>query len=321
MKYATYIDARGAQRVAAVDIADGRLIDLRAGGNQLWNRDEPGFQTMQDVVAGGNAVRDQAEDVVAHSKGDVPWAVPLDGARLAAPLPVPQQIRDFSVFELHMRQAGAAMARLRAERTGDKGPLPMPADIMLPEVFYKQPIYYKANRFNVVGANHDVQWPAYAKRLDYELELAICIGTGGKNIAADEAHKHIFGYTIFNDFSARDAQEYEMSAPFGPAKGKDFDTGNAFGPWLVTADEIPDPYALRMVARVNGEEWSRGSSSGMVHRFEDMIAHVSREETLYPGELIGSGTVGGGCGLEIGRWLKPGDLVELEIEGIGTLRN
>jgi 2-keto-4-pentenoate hydratase/2-oxohepta-3-ene-1,7-dioic acid hydratase in catechol pathway len=112
-----------------------------------------------------------------------------------------------------------------------------------------------------------------------------------------------------------------MGGQLGPAKGKDFDTGNVFGPWIVTPEELGDPYALEMVARVNGEEWSRGNSAGMHHRFEDMIAFVSRSETLHPGEILGSGTVGSGCGLEQGRFLADGDVVELEVEGIGVLRN
>ena len=112
-----------------------------------------------------------------------------------------------------------------------------------------------------------------------------------------------------------------MQGQLGPAKGKDFDTGNAMGPWLVTADEIADPDNLTMVARVNGEEWSRGNSGTMLHKLEDALVHASSEETLYPGEFFGSGTVGGGCGLELGRFLKPGDVIELEVEGLGTLRN
>ena len=112
-----------------------------------------------------------------------------------------------------------------------------------------------------------------------------------------------------------------MKGRLGPAKGKDFDTGNALGPYLVTPDEVPDPYALTMTARVNGEEWSRGTTADMHHRWEDVIVHLSRDETLYPGEVVGSGTVGGGCGLELDRYLKAGDVVELEVEGIGALRN
>ena len=116
-----------------------------------------------------------------------------------------------------------------------------------------------------------MRWPAYAELLDYELELACIIGLGGVDIARDEALGHVFGYTIFNDVSARDAQMREMAGQLGPAKGKDFDTGNVFGPWIVTADEIGDPYALTMTARINGEEWSRGTSGSMHHRFEDVI--------------------------------------------------
>jgi 2-keto-4-pentenoate hydratase/2-oxohepta-3-ene-1,7-dioic acid hydratase in catechol pathway len=151
--------------------------------------------------------------------------------------------------------------------------------------------------------------------------LACVIGPGGVDIAPEEAASHVFGYTIFNDISARDAQATEMEGQLGPAKGKDFDTGNVLGPWLVTADEVGDPYDLTMVARVNGEEWSRGHSGTMHHRFEDIIAFVSRSETLHPGEILGSGTVGGGCGLEVGRFLNSGDVIELEVERIGVLRN
>src|SRR5690606_10185842 len=107
----------------------------------------------------------------------------------------------------------------------------------------------------------------------------------------------------------------------GPAKGKDFDTSNVIGPWLVTADSVPDPYALQMRAWVNGELWSSGHSGEMHHRFEDIIAHVSMDETLHAGEFLGSGTVGSGCGLELGRFLQPDDVVELEVTGLGRLRN
>jgi hypothetical protein len=128
-------------------------------------------------------------------------------------------------------------------------------------------------------------------------------------------------YTIFNDVSVRDAQAVEMEGRRGPAKGKDFDTGNAMGPCLVRADEIPNPYNLTMIARVNGEEWGRGNSGSMYWKFEDLISYISRSETLYPGEFLGLGTVGNGCGLEHMRFIKPGDVIELEVERIGVLRN
>ena len=157
--------------------------------------------------------------------------------------------------------------------------------------------------------------------MDYELEFACVIGRVGTDISHEDALEHVFGYTVFNDASARDAQGKEMAGMLGPAKGKDFDTGNVLGPWIVSADELGDPHSLTMTARVNGEEWSRGTSADMRHRFDDIIAFISRSETLHPGEVIGSGTVGTGCGLELGRFLKSGDVVELEIERIGVLRN
>jgi 2-keto-4-pentenoate hydratase/2-oxohepta-3-ene-1,7-dioic acid hydratase in catechol pathway len=157
--------------------------------------------------------------------------------------------------------------------------------------------------------------------MDFELEFGVFLSKPGRNISVEKAREHIFGYTIYNDFSARDTQFEEMQGMLGPAKGKSFDAGNVLGPWIVTADEIPDPYHLEMTARVNGEVWTNSTSSGMLHSFEDIIAYVSRGETLRAGEFFGSGTVGGGCGLELDRWLKHGDVVELEVGSIGILRN
>lgn len=173
----------------------------------------------------------------------------------------------------------------------------------------------------MIGTDEGVVWPAYSKFLDFELEFGVYIKGKVKDAPKSDALKHVFGYTIFNDVSARDAQAVEMEGRLGPAKGKDFDTGNAMGPCLVTADEIPDPYNLTMIARVNGEEWGRGNSGSMYWKFEDLISYISRSETLYPGEFLGSGTVGNGCGLEHMRFIKPGDVIELEVERIGVLRN
>lgn len=321
MILATYAAGDGTARLGAVHRDAQSIVDLDAAHRAARGQAQPAFASMQALIDAGPAALTLAQELLAGDTEHPGCSAPLTAIRLLAPLPVPPQIRDFSTFEAHMKNAGAAMARLRGARTGSRDPLPEPADIALPPVFYQQPLYYKANRFSVVGHEHEVRWPGYARLMDYELEFCAVIGRQGHDIPASAARAHIFGYTIFNDFSARDAQEYEMSGPFGPCKGKDFDTGNAFGPWIVTADELPDPYGLEMVARINGEEWSRGNSRGMVHRFEDMIAHVSRDETLYPGEILGSGTVGGGSGLELDRWLKPGDVVELDVEGIGVLRN
>jgi 2-keto-4-pentenoate hydratase/2-oxohepta-3-ene-1,7-dioic acid hydratase in catechol pathway len=229
--------------------------------------------------------------------------------RLLAPVPVPPQMRDFLCFEKHLQQAFAAVAKLRG------------TEARIPKVWYERPIFYHPSRFSVCGTEADVPWPGYTERLDFELEFGCYIGAAGKDIRKEDARRHIFGYTIFNDFSARDEQTIEMQGQLGPGKGKDFDNGNAMGPCLVTADEVGDPYRLEMSVRVNGEEWGRGNSRDMHWKFEDCIAHASRSETLHPGEFFGSGTVGNGCGLEHLRFLKPGDVVELEVEKLGVLRN
>jgi 2-keto-4-pentenoate hydratase/2-oxohepta-3-ene-1,7-dioic acid hydratase in catechol pathway len=271
----------------------------------------PYFRDMLALIDIGESGLEHAKALAASPKE----IAPLDSVRLLAPVPEPRQMRDFLVFERHLRQARANRYLFTGGERGD------PDKIEIPKVWYDQPIYYKCNRFSVVGMGADVILPRYCQKFDYELEFGAFLWKQGKDIRREDARSHIFGYCIFNDFSARDAQMLEMQGQLGPAKGKDFDTGNAMGPWLVTADELQNPYDLTMIARVNGEEWSRGNSGTMQHKFEDILAHVSNEETLHAGEFFGSGTVGGGCGLELGRFLKVGDVVELDVQGLGTLRN
>ncbi len=304
MKLVTF-ETQGARHIGALLPGEREAVDLTAGDTA------PYFRDMLALIDGGNAALDHARRLVQQPKA----RVDLAAVRLLAPVPEPRQMRDFIVFEQHIRNARAIMPTFRGGERLD------PAKVEIPKVWYEQPIYYKCNRFSVIGTGADVLWPRYCKQLDYELEFGVFIGKTGKNIAREAAHGYIFGFCIFNDVSARDAQMREAQGQLGPAKGKDFDTGNILGPWLVTADEIADPYNLTMVARINGEEWSRGNSGKMQHKFEDMIAHVSTDETLHAGEFFGSGTVGFGCGLEQGRFLKPGDVVELEVEGLGVLRN
>jgi 2-keto-4-pentenoate hydratase/2-oxohepta-3-ene-1,7-dioic acid hydratase in catechol pathway len=307
VKLATYETREGERRLGAVVDDDRVVVDLALAHQLRHGGDSPNLADMLSLIDGGQEALDWANGLVQSPSGEAVQS--LADVRLLAPLPEPRQIRDCLVFEEHLKNSFARAS----EMTG--------RSFEIPSVWYEQPIYYKANRFSVVGPDTEVRWPAYSQVMDYELELACVIGRKGIDIPREEASQYIFGYTIFNDASARDAQMREMAGQLGPAKGKDFDTGNVFGPWIVTADEIGDPYNVTMVARVNGEEWSRGNSSTMHHRFEDMIAFISQSETLYPGEIIGSGTVGRGCGLELGRFLQSGDVVELEIEGIGVLRN
>jgi len=225
--------------------------------------------------------------------------------QLLAPFPQPMSLRDFGVFKTHMDAA--------ARITGKE---------ISPE-WFKLPNYYRGSTSPASIAGHEavVTWPNYTEKLDFELEWGVYIGKVGKNISIEEAPEYIAGYTIYNDISARDIQFRHMSLSLGPAKGKDFDNSNIMGPCLVTPDEIGDPYNLKMTARVNGEIWSEGNTSDMYYSFAEMISFVSQSETLFPGEFLGSGTVGKGCGWELDRWIQPGDVIELEIENIGVLRN
>jgi 2-keto-4-pentenoate hydratase/2-oxohepta-3-ene-1,7-dioic acid hydratase in catechol pathway len=326
MQLVTFRDAAGAERAGALYAGGSRIADLAAGHESLAGAPTPELASLQSLIEGGSAALDLARralDQIAAEEKPGTW-VERDSVQLLAPLPRPVQMRDFMCFEEHLKQSFQSSMDLVAALAPDPEQalegLRASGRFDIPAVWYEIPIYYKCNRFSVVGTDHDVRWPGYANLLDYELELAAVIGKGGVDIPAEKASGHIFGFTVFNDVSARDYQTREMQGMLGPCKGKDFDTGNVLGPCIATADEI-DPYNLTMIARVNGEEWSRGNSGTIHHRFEACIAHVSQSETLHPGEILGSGTVGSGCGLEQKRFLSPGDVVELEIEGIGVLRN
>ena len=299
MKLATFI-APGGERRIGVLTADGRIAEL------------PAFADMLSLIESGPRGLEHARAVA--SKPGISHR--MDEVKLLAPLPRPPRLRDFLCFELHVRQSRANryLFGIGTERVD-------PAKVEIAKVWYERPVYYKGNPFSVVGNDAEVHWPSYSRIIDYELEIGVVIGRGGRNVSKADALGHVFGYTIFNDFSARDTQYVEMQGQLGPAKGKDFDTGNALGPWITTADEIPDPQNLDMTARVNGDTWSRGNSRDMRHTFRDIVAYASVEETLYPGEVLGSGTVGGGCGNELGRFMKDGDVIELEVSGIGVLRN
>ncbi len=321
MRLVTY-EAGAGPRSGAFINEDRDIVDLAAGAEAVGLGTTP-LSSILALVEGGDAALDAARQVV--SRAPRPALVRRADVRLLAPIQPPPQLRDCSCFEAHLRGSFDAARRFSVRNAPDPEAayraLDRTADEQVIATFQRQPIYYKANRFSVVGADQEVVWPAYSKVIDFELEWACYIARHAKDVAADAAADYIFGYTIYNDFSARDAQAREMGGMLGPAKGKDFDTGNVMGPCLVTADEIPEPYNLAMIARVNGEEWGRGTTADMHWTFPDVIAHISRSETLHPGEALGSGTVGTGCGLEQLRYLNPGDVVELEVERIGILRS
>jgi fumarylacetoacetate (FAA) hydrolase len=237
-------------------------------------------------------------------------SVPLAEATLQSPLPRPRGLRDFYAFEQHVATAYAKRGR----------------DV--PKAWYDIPVFYYCHPGSVYGPDVDVPMPRGTRKLDFELEYACVIGVGGRDIPAAEADAHIAGYTILNDWSARDIQQQEMGVGLGPAKGKDFAT--SLGPWLVTPDELADRttdgrHDLTMIARVNGVELSRGNAKDLHWTFAQMVERASANVELVPGDVLGSGTVGTGCILELGedvhRWLEVGDVVELEVELLGVLRN
>lgn len=281
----------------AYEVAEARITrDMTlfiAGGEGTLRAAQAALQHIQSCIdSGSKAIGVRRE----------PLVLPLERVRLRAPLQ-PVSLWDTSSFEGHIKNLFQRLGR------------------QVPDRWYQAPTYYRSSHTNVIGPDEPIVWPSYTETLDYELELAIVIGKGGKNISAAEARKHIFGVTIYNDMSCRDVQHEEMQLGVGPVRSKSFDTGNVIGPCIVTLDEIPDLYNLRMAVRVNGQLWSEGSTRDMYHRFEEIIRYMSQDMELFPGEVIGSGTVSSGSGMDLDRWLLPGDIIELEVERIGILRN
>lgn len=271
-----------------------RLVTYTAGG------DAPRVGTLEDGVVIDIGFDG---DMVAFIEAGAPAGrrTPVENALLLAPLR-PRSLRDFLAFEGHLKNAFRRLNR------------------PIPDEWYEVPAFYRGMPDTVIGSEETIPWPYYTDKLDYELELAAVIGRKGKDIPREEADGHIFGYTVWNDLSARDTQARELPVGMGPSKAKDWDGSNVLGPCIVTADEL-DADNLEMSVRVNGETRGGDNSGSMHHKFSDMIAYASRAQTIYPGEIFGSGTAAGGAGIEVDRYLQGGDVVELEIESIGILRN
>lgn len=236
----------------------------------------------------------------------------LSDVQLLAPLPNPRSFRDYIGFEQHMLNASKSFGH------------------SIGAAWYEMPIFYFTNHHAIYGPEDEIKRPAKETRLDIELEMAMIIGKKGKNISVAEADDYIFGYTIFNDWTARAIQKREMEVPLGPHKGKDF--ANAIGPYIVTKEEMEQYRAgdgrfnLEMTARINGNTICEGNYQTVHWTFPQMMERASENDvTLMPGDILGSGTVGWGSLIEnnfsVHRPLEPGDVVELEIEGIGILRN
>jgi 2-keto-4-pentenoate hydratase/2-oxohepta-3-ene-1,7-dioic acid hydratase in catechol pathway len=242
-------------------------------------------------------------DMVAFIENGAPIAKerPVAGARLLAPL-VPRSFRDFLAFEGHLKNAYRNLGR------------------EVPAEWYEVPVYYRSMGTTVTGPETVLPWPSYSRQLDHELELAAVIGRPCRDVRAEDALDFVFGFTIWNDMSARDVQRRELPIGMGPAKAKEWDGSNVLGPCLVTPDEI-DLATLELEVRVNGERWGGDRIAAMHHSFGDLIAYAAQDQTLLPGEVFGSGTATGGSGLELDRWIQPGDVIEMEAGPIGVLRN
>jgi 2-keto-4-pentenoate hydratase/2-oxohepta-3-ene-1,7-dioic acid hydratase in catechol pathway len=302
MKFITFENRNGLNRIGLLQNST-RVIDI----NEASNGRLP--SNMLELVERNDhylPLLGELKNLSTKDKG----VYSLAEVKLKAPLPNPRSFRDFYAFEQHVKTA-------RANRGLE----------MIPE-WYEIPVFYFSNHLVMKGPEEPIKRPKKCEWLDFELEIACIIGKEGENISREQADEYIFGYCILNDWSARDLQRKEMMVGLGPAKGKDFAT--SIGPYIVTSDELSEftsnkGFNLKMTAKVNGVLLSEGNMKDLFYSFAEMIERASDGVTLYPGEIIGSGTVGTGCLLELGqeihRWLEPGDLVELEIENLGVLRN
>ena len=251
--------------------------------------------SMSAALAGGEAFLDAAREAVSDAAEESRAPDPVLTNALD-----PVSYRDFMVFEEHFSFGYRWLNR------------------PVPEVMYELPVSYAGDPLSFLGPGEVIPWPGYTQRLDYELELGIVIGRGGRDLTPETALDHVLGLTILNDVSARDIQSHEMTGGLGPSKGKHF--ACVTGPVITTLDEIP-PGGLTMTARVNGDTWCQASSAEMVWSVAEIVAWASQGEMLHPGALLGSGTCNGGSTVELDRHLSPGDDIELEIDQLGILRN
>ena len=296
---------------AVIDLALARAALLASSGRPraraIGEAEVPA--DMLELLRGGqwaiDAAREAVEHAVTHGIDELDGAAvrqELSTVKLLAPLPRPNSLRDFLVIEEHLRNARRGLGL-------DEAP---------PPEWYKLPAHYKGNVDAIYGPEDEVPYPAFTEKLDYELEICAVVGRAGRRVRARDATPYIAGFTLYNDWSARDMQLRESSVGIGPGISKDL--GSSIGPCIVTADAW-DRNTARLEARVDGERWSEGTLAAMHFSFEEIIEFVTMEATMQPGDLLGSGTIGLGCGLEQNRFLQPGSVVELEAEGIGLLRN
>lgn len=326
MKYLTFAHTDDLSHPSLGVVIEEIIVDLAElrtwaqGAKSIPSEDLPG--SMMGLIYAGPSAWEYANQLVQAIDGEDP--LKLKGAHrkpvgfmqnqivLYPPLPNPESLRDFFAFELHVKN----VYELRGKD--------------VPQEWYEMPVFYFSNPHAIFGPSSLIPYPHSSSALDYELEIACIIAKPGKDITSDQAEDYIFGYTIFNDWTARDIQRKEMRVGLGPAKSKDF--ASSLGPWIVTPDELQDSkterpgvFDLSMQARINGQQKAQGNWKDIHYSFGEMIAYASRGAYLLPGDVICSGTLGDGCLLETtqdkGPWLKAGDIVELEVERLGVLAN
>jgi 2-keto-4-pentenoate hydratase/2-oxohepta-3-ene-1,7-dioic acid hydratase in catechol pathway len=289
------VNEEGASVHAACDYATTVMSSSTVALLGTWERSKAEIERLRDRFV------DAASITEVSPLGPLTWR--RSDVALLAPVDRPPSIRDFFAFESHMKTA-----------LGNLG-------LEVPAAWYEAPSHYITRSASVFGPDEQAIWPHYTEKLDFELEFGIVIGKRGHDVSVDDAWSHIAGFTIFNDLSCRDVQRREMGTHVGPAKTKGFDGGTGLGPYLVTTDEFTSPLDVEMRAFVNDELWSAGRSSTIYWSVEQLVAHAALGETLLPGDVLGSGTVGTGAGIEIDRWIAPDDVVRLEIDGIGALES
>lgn len=307
MKYISY------QREGLYSIGvwhDNRVFDIPGAVRAFGNTNMPNtmLEFLNDFEYNHRVVTEIFEQSSPTRRPELFF--PDGQAAILAPVPSPRSLRTFCAFENHVKATRSHHG------------------LEMVEEWYEIPIFYYSNHQAILGPNTEIPYPTGSESLDYGLGIAAIVGRKGKNISAVDADEYIVGYTIMNDWSARDTLKQEMQTGIGPAKGKDFAT--SLGPYLVTVDELSsfrdgENYNLPMTTTVNGEHYSSGNWNTLYHSFARMIERASANCTLYPGDVIGSGTMEGGCVLELGPeeygWLQPADKVSLAIEGFGTLTN
>lgn len=298
-------------RLVLVEPEKGRVIDL-ARAAALYYVDKrhatpdaarrfaltafPG--SMAQALSMGNYLQDHSHDIATGRGDDASLDV---NAVEWLPASDPPVLRDGLNFREHITNWSAKMGRA------------------VPDAMERVVPYCQNSPSMVIGNNATVPWPGYIKRMDYELELGWVIGRLGTNLTPDNARDHVFGVTLYNDFSGRDLQADEVAIGMGGTKAKNFAHG--IGPWITTMDEFKDFYSIEMEVRLNGETKGKGISDKVLWKVEEVLAFISLGEYLQPGDVIGSGTLGGGSALELDLKLQPGDVVELEAKGVGVLRN